>query len=35
MPRDYRIVLDAKAEAEAQGLDEDGVAHAIMEALHG
>ncbi len=35
MPRDYRIVLEAKTKAEAAGLDEDGVAHAMMEALHG
>ncbi|MEQ6901711.1 glutamate synthase large subunit [Nocardioides sp. YIM 152588] len=35
MPRDYRIVLEAKAKAEADGLDEDGVANAMMEALHG
>src|SRR5204862_1929206 len=35
MPRDYRIVLEAKAKAEADGLDEDGVANAMMESLHG
>jgi glutamate synthase (NADPH/NADH) large chain len=35
MPRDFRIVLEAKAKAEADGLDEDGVANAMMEALHG
>ncbi|MBM9460523.1 glutamate synthase large subunit [Nocardioides sp. zg-536] len=35
MPRDYRIVLEAKAKAEAEGLDEDGVANAMMGALHG
>ncbi len=35
MPRDYRIVLEAKAKAEAAGLDEDGVANAMMESLHG
>jgi glutamate synthase (NADPH/NADH) large chain len=35
MPRDYRIVLEAKAKAEAEGLDEDGVANAMMESLHG
>lgn len=35
MPRDYRIVLEAAAKAEADGLDEDGVANAMMEALHG
>jgi glutamate synthase (NADPH/NADH) large chain len=34
MPRDYRIVLEAKAKAEADGLDEDGVANAMMGALH-
>ena len=31
MPRDFRIVLEAKAKAEADGLDEDGVANAMME----
>ncbi|WP_148614724.1 glutamate synthase large subunit [Nocardioides rubriscoriae] len=35
MPRDYRVVLEAKAKAEADGLDEDEIAHAMMEALHG
>ncbi|MGA8257657.1 MAG: glutamate synthase large subunit [Nocardioides sp.] len=35
MPRDYKIVLDAKAKAEADGLDEAQVATAMMEALHG
>ncbi|WP_122817259.1 glutamate synthase large subunit [Nocardioides pantholopis] len=35
MPRDYRIVLEAKAKAEAAGLDENETAHAMMEALHG
>ncbi|WP_340538737.1 glutamate synthase large subunit [Nocardioides sp. GXZ039] len=35
MPRDYRIVLEAKAKAEAEGLDENQTAHAMMEALHG
>ncbi len=35
MPRDFRIVLEAKAKAEADGLDEDGVANAMMESLHG
>ncbi|GAB2758663.1 glutamate synthase large subunit [Nocardioides salsibiostraticola] len=35
MPRDYRIVLEAKAKAEADGLDENATAHAMMEALHG
>ncbi|HYG93995.1 MAG TPA: glutamate synthase subunit alpha, partial [Nocardioides sp.] len=35
MPRDFRIVLEAKAKAEADGLDEKGVANAMMESLHG
>jgi glutamate synthase (NADPH/NADH) large chain len=35
MPRDYRIVLQAKAKAEADGLDENDTAKAMMEALHG
>ena len=35
MPTDYRKVLEAKAKAEADGLDEDEAAHAIMEVLHG
>jgi glutamate synthase (NADPH/NADH) large chain len=35
MPRDYRRVLDVRAKAEADGLDEDATAHAIMEVLHG
>ncbi|CAN5318267.1 glutamate synthase large subunit [soil metagenome] len=35
MPRDYRIVLEAKAKAEADGLDEKEIANAMMEALHG
>ncbi len=35
MPRDFRIVLEAKAKAEAEGLDENETAHAMMEALHG
>jgi glutamate synthase (NADPH/NADH) large chain len=35
MPRDYRLVLEAKAKAEADGLDETETAHAMMEALHG
>ncbi|WP_139981002.1 glutamate synthase large subunit [Nocardioides litoris] len=35
MPRDYRIVLEAKAKAEADGLDERETAHKMMEALHG
>ena len=35
MPRDYRIVLEAKAKAEADGLDENETANAMMGALHG
>ncbi|WP_240770446.1 glutamate synthase large subunit [Nocardioides sp. GY 10127] len=35
MPRDYRTVLEAKAKAEAAGLDENETANAMMEALHG
>lgn len=35
MPRDYRIVMEAKAKAEADGLDEKDVANAMMESLHG
>jgi glutamate synthase (NADPH/NADH) large chain len=35
MPRDYRVVLEAKAKAEADGLDENETAHKMMEALHG
>ena len=35
MPTDYRKVLEAKAKAEADGLDEDETANAMMEALHG
>ena len=35
IPRDYRIVMDAKAKAEADGLDENETATAMMEALHG
>jgi glutamate synthase (NADPH/NADH) large chain len=35
MPRDYRTVLEAKAKAEADGLDESAVADKMMEALHG
>ncbi|MCY7395124.1 MAG: glutamate synthase large subunit [Nocardioides sp.] len=35
MPRDYRIVLEAKAKAEAAGLDEQETANAMMQALHG
>ncbi len=35
MPTDYRKVLEAKAKAEADGLDESATANAMMEALHG
>jgi glutamate synthase (NADPH/NADH) large chain len=35
MPTDYRKVLEAKAKAEADGLDENATANAMMEALHG
>jgi glutamate synthase (NADPH/NADH) large chain len=35
MPTDYRKSLEAKAKAEADGLDENETAHAMMEALHG
>ncbi len=35
IPRDFRIVMDAKAKAEADGLDDHEVANAMMEALHG
>jgi glutamate synthase (NADPH/NADH) large chain len=35
IPRDFRIVMDAKAKAEADGLDENEIATAMMEALHG
>lgn len=35
MPRDYRIVMEAKAKAEADGLDEAEVAQRMMGALHG
>ncbi len=35
MPSDFRVVLEAKAKAEADGLDEKETAHAMMEALHG
>ena len=35
MPTDYRKSLEAKAKAEAEGLDENATAHAMMEALHG
>ena len=35
MPTDYRKSLEVKAKAEADGLDENETAHAMMEALHG
>ncbi len=35
MPTDYRLSLEARAKAEADGLDENETAHAMMEALHG
>ena len=35
IPRDFRIVMDAKAKAEADGLDENETATAMMESLHG
>jgi glutamate synthase (NADPH) large chain len=35
MPRDYRRVLEARAEAEREGLDPDAVDRRIMEVLHG
>lgn len=35
MPTDYRKSLEAKAKAEADGLDENETAQAMMEALHG
>ncbi|MFC6153246.1 glutamate synthase large subunit [Nocardioides yefusunii] len=35
MPRDYRRVLEARAEALAEGLTEDQAAARIMEVLHG
>ena len=35
MPADYRKVLEAKAAAEAAGLDEQATTTAMMEALHG
>ncbi len=35
IPRDYRTVMAAKAKAEADGLDEQATATAMMEALHG
>ncbi len=35
MPRDYKRVMDARAEALAEGLTEDQAAARIMEVLHG
>ncbi|WP_460817015.1 glutamate synthase large subunit [Nocardioides korecus] len=35
IPRDYRVVMDAKAKAEADGKNENEIATAMMEALHG
>ena len=35
MPRDYRRVLEARAAALAEGLDEDQANARIMEVLHG
>ncbi len=35
MPRDYKLVLEARAEALEEGLDEDQAAARIMEVLHG
>jgi len=35
MPRDYRVVMEARAKAQAAGLDEKQTAEAMMEALHG
>jgi glutamate synthase (NADPH/NADH) large chain len=35
MPRDYRRVLDVRAQGEGEGLDGDAVDRRIMEALHG
>ena len=35
MPRDYKRVLDTKAEALEQGLDEEQAANRIMEVLYG
>ncbi|MFL6172054.1 MAG: glutamate synthase-related protein, partial [Marmoricola sp.] len=35
MPRDFRVVMEAKAKAEADGLDEAEVAKKMMESLHG
>ncbi|HET9500653.1 MAG TPA: glutamate synthase large subunit [Marmoricola sp.] len=35
MPRDFRVVMQAKAQAEADGLDENEIATKMMESLHG
>ena len=35
MPRDYRRVLEARAAAELEGLDDDAIDSRIMEVLHG
>ncbi len=35
MPRDFQRVLDVRAEAEEEGLDDDAAAARIMEVLHG
>ncbi|MBV9830841.1 MAG: glutamate synthase subunit alpha, partial [Marmoricola sp.] len=35
IPRDFRVVMEAKAKAEADGLDEQETATRMMEALHG
>ncbi|WP_188777430.1 glutamate synthase large subunit [Marmoricola endophyticus] len=35
MPSDFKVVLEAKAKAEADGLDEKETANRMMEALHG
>ena len=35
IPRDFRIVMEAKAKAEADGLADNEIATAMMDALHG
>jgi glutamate synthase (NADPH/NADH) large chain len=35
IPRDFRIVMEAKAKAEADGLEGNEIATAMMDALHG
>ncbi len=35
IPRDFRVVMEAKAKAEADGLDDREIANKMMEALHG